>query len=101
MTEKVMPEKKACRSCDAPIYWVHIVKKDGKPGRMPFDVEPAPNGTHRLVGRMSTFNNRPVMDLHATFVPLPEREEMIKAGVRLRLSHFATCPQAEQHRRGP
>ena len=100
MTDRPMPEKKACKSCEAQIYWAHIVKKDGTPGKMPFDVEPVPTGTHRLVGRMSTFKDKPVMDLHATYVPFQERPAALEAGTRLRLSHFATCPNADHHRSG-
>lgn len=66
-----------CRTCSAPVVWA--VSEAGR--RMPFDAQPSVGGTHTVVsGR-------------ATFVP-----EARRTG-QLYTSHFATCPQASQHRR--
>lgn len=66
-----------CRTCSAPLVWA--TSEAGRP--MPFDAQPTVGGTHTVVsGR-------------ATFVPEAKRRG------QLYTSHFATCPQASQHRR--
>lgn len=68
-----------CRSCNAEIVWA--ITENGK--RMPFDAEPAerPTGLFKLV------NDGP--DVLARSV----------AGEPVYLSHFVTCPNADEHRR--
>lgn len=69
----------SCRSCGAPIEWARTPK--GK--RIPLDVEPRPDGNLAFVaGEL----------VNAAGLP-PEVER--------RVSHFATCPNAAQHRRRP
>jgi hypothetical protein len=79
-----------CRSCDAPIIW--IVTKPGNRS-MPIDPEPQPDGTilvdfDKGVGVVLSKGAIASIatDLAATNEPLYR-------------SHFATCPQAQEHRR--
>jgi hypothetical protein len=69
-----------CRSCGARVLWVETV--NGK--RMPLDELPNPAGKFLL----DESKNPPL----AIFAPLGAD------GARF-ISHFATCPSAEQHRR--
>jgi len=87
-----------CRSCDAPIIWV--ITTNGK--RMPVDAEPVVAGRgfrideQLLDEAQMGFNDddlKPGKDVVATFTGTPAKDE------RLYLSHFATCPDADQHRR--
>lgn len=77
-----------CNSCEAPIRWT-ITEKHGK--RMPVDAEPvkAARGFRLLDGRDVGDGET----LVARFITKPE------IGERLFQSHFATCPNATQHRR--
>lgn len=70
----------SCDSCGAPIRWV--VTEGGK--NMPIDAEPSEKGNLLLIDR------------YVRFVKLAEREDR---DVPLYLSHFATCPFADAHRR--
>jgi hypothetical protein len=75
-----------CRLCKAPIAWA--TSQRDRP--IPLDVEPAPRGNLRL---------EPLGDgeaPRALFVPELERDRYVG---RLYLSHFATCPYAEEFRR--
>jgi hypothetical protein len=85
-----------CKSCDADIIWALIKKKDGNPGRMPFDPEPTENGTHRMTIREE--EGRVIVC--AFWVAGKARPKELSEGTNLRTSHFATCPNADQHRRG-
>lgn len=87
-----------CRTCDAPIVWT--ITSNGK--RMPIDAEPvvAPRGfridEELLDEAQQGFNDdelRPGKELVATFTATPA------PGEKLYLSHFATCPDADEHRR--
>jgi len=71
-----------CRSCDAPIIWT--VTTNGK--RMPVDADAhiASRGF-----QLDEDEDPPV----ARFVAAPV------VGATLHQSHFATCPNADQHRR--
>jgi hypothetical protein len=73
-----------CKSCDAPVIWAVTV--NGK--RMPVDADPvvAARG-FRLDDEVE--GETPL----AVFVQTPARHE------RLYVSHFSTCPNADQHRR--
>jgi hypothetical protein len=81
-----MAETAKCRSCGAAIRWV-VVAGSGK--RMPLDAEPSERGNVRVAG------NGEAHILDAVFAA-----DARSAGVPLFLSHFATCPEAAQHRRG-
>lgn len=69
--------RRRCRTCSAPVVWA--VTEAGR--KAPFDSLTTTKGTHTVVsGR-------------ATFVPEAKRSG------QLYTSHFATCPQASEHRR--
>lgn len=70
-----------CRSCGADIIWT--ITANGK--KMPVDAEPAerPQGVFHLDERESG-------EVHSRSA----------AGELVYLSHFATCPNADQHRKG-
>jgi hypothetical protein len=70
------------RSCKQPIRWA--TTRNGYP--IPLDPEPAANGNLHVDD-----------DGRATIVP---RDRRATAGA-LYVSHFATCPYADQHRRRP
>ncbi len=75
-----------CRSCRARVLWV--VTDGGK--RMPVDADPVPDGTLVIADRGA--DDTP----HVTSVA-PDAL-LIDDPPRYR-SHFATCPNADQHRR--
>ena len=70
----------ACRSCGAPIIWAETV--NGK--RMPLDEDPDPAGKFTL----DEEHNPPV----AEYAKPDAKGELFT-------SHFATCPNAAEHRR--
>lgn len=72
-----------CKSCGARIRWV--ITTAGK--RMPLDPEPHPEGT--IVPVFDPARDRPV----ARVLPAPPTDRDAWR------SHFATCPNADQHRR--
>ncbi len=82
-----------CRSCAAPIRWA-ISRATGK--NIPLDAEPSPGGNVELVdigARNGLMEQRAVV--LTGFDLMAAQEE----GRTLYLSHFATCAQADQHRR--
>lgn len=85
MTVFVSPSR--CTSCDANIIWV-TTAATGKP--MPVDVEPHPDGNVLLTERIG---RSPLAEVVAA------GQDSLIPGEPLRRSHFATCPQADQHRR--
>lgn len=74
-----------CASCGASVVWVLTVRGV----RMPVDAVPSPDGTLRLVGVPPT-----AIAVGRTVDLLDTTDD----GVR-HVSHFATCPNADQHRR--
>lgn len=75
-----------CRSCRAAITWCRTEK--GR--KMPVDALPAPATVHAgFVLRDQTSPDGPLA-ISATRDQLP--------GEELYVSHFATCPNADQHR---
>ena len=74
-----------CRSCDAAIRWA-VSDASGK--RMPIDAEPVPAGN--LAVRLDEGV------LRARSAPADAK---LSAGEKRGVSHFATCPDADQHRR--
>lgn len=90
---RVRPPNAPCRSCKAPMLWVTL--PSGK--RNPLDAEPSPDGNILLL-ELQDRGGRPWR--LATVVQnddlLAEAREL---GVPLYRSHFATCPDAEEHRR--
>jgi hypothetical protein len=79
-----MPDR--CRTCKAPLRWAHLVRS-GRPH--PLDAEPSKRGNVRLVG-----------DGRAQLLTGPELIEARAAGAALFVSHFATCPDRADWRRG-
>ncbi len=76
-------EKPKCRSCEAPILWAVTVK--GR--RIPLDAQPAHDGNIRLEdqGRFQP----PIAIIVTGRI---ENQTLYK-------SHFATCPNAANHRK--
>ena len=68
-----------CRSCPAQVIWVRTAAT-GK--RMPLDATPVPAGNVAIRDGLAVVMSGPV------------------PGGGGRLSHFATCPQAEKWRKG-
>ncbi|MHB8867457.1 MAG: hypothetical protein ACYC6T_08120 [Thermoleophilia bacterium] len=78
-----------CKSCGVEILWV--VTKSGK--RMPLDAEPHPAGNIVIDDVLPPHTpTAHVLDGHALGLAWA-------AKVPVRFSHFATCPEAAQHRR--
>jgi len=90
-----------CRSCDAPMVWA---KTEDKPER---------NGKPAKPGRMIPLNSMdgvepmecPDANLVIVGTTQTEREEVplvryVAAGEGKYTTHFATCPNAPEHRRG-
>lgn len=76
-----------CRSCGAAIRWVETLIGN----RMPLDPEPCVDGNVTLdrQGRAHVLKSG------------NDRRVMREAGRTLYKSHFATCPNADQHRSKP
>lgn len=76
----MIPESERCRSCGAPVIWRKHVRT-GRP--MPIDWEPSPKGNLVLLGADSY--------------------GLVASGLEgspgCHLSHFATCPKADDWRR--
>lgn len=87
-----------CRTCRAPVLWV-INSGSGK--REPLDPEPREDGNIEIVGQESLATDGmessamiPVVR-HLTGDELP----LFGDAPERYVSHFATCPDAAQHRR--
>lgn len=80
---------RSCRSCRAPVTWVTL--PSGK--TMPLDAEPAADGNVALLsaGRAIVLTAGELSE---------ERQLMPPFRRKLYRSHFSTCPQAKQFRRG-
>jgi hypothetical protein len=91
MTEEMQAEIQTsrCKSCDAEIIWAHMIRKDGTPGKMPFDKEPNEKGFYCLSRGADG-------KIHAAYM---KKGEPFPLGGKPRTSHFYTCPNAEQHRK--
>ena len=94
-----------CRSCSAEIWWAQVLdekgqivkKPDGKPRVIPVDFAPSEKGNVALARRGTAVVAR---------VLGAERAQQIRDAAwalqgthSLRTSHFATCPNAADHRR--
>lgn len=73
----------SCRSCGAPIEWA--LTTAGK--RMPLDLEPAPQG------------NLVLDDDGVVWAVAAAPVALLAKKPPLRQSHFATCPNANHHRK--
>lgn len=75
-------EQGKCRSCGAQIIWIRSAKTDNL---LPLDAEPVPDGNTYILDGKAVIQKGDIFD------------EMID-GPRYK-SHFATCPNAQQHRK--
>jgi hypothetical protein len=83
--EKSCTEPSQCRSCKADVLWVQW-RRSGK--RMPIDLEPDQLGT--VVVSHNAAENLLIAD---------KFDDSLHAGRRRFVSHFASCPAADQHRK--
>lgn len=81
-----------CRSCGASIRWVETLK--GK--RIPINWEP-----DRVRGNLRKVQPDERVQARAQVLPEVEAAEARDRGEDLWLAHFATCPNADQHRARP
>lgn len=72
-----------CSTCDALIRWA-VFSASGK--RVPLDFEPSPRGNLVVTGQRN--DGTPLIAIAGA-----------NPGPMLYMNHFATCPQADQHRR--
>ncbi len=79
-----------CRSCGAPVLWA--VTAAGK--RIPLDPEPQPDGNVVIASEVHPRTS--VECVHAEVVPA--RSAIHPDRLRYQ-AHFASCPNAAQHRR--
>jgi hypothetical protein len=88
---------KKCASCGADILWGQLLdekglrqqKPDGRYKAIPIDFAPVPNGNVLVFERAG----------QGIVCRVLKRGEVPPAGAQLRVSHFATCVNAAQHRR--
>lgn len=73
----------SCRSCGGEIRWA----KTAHGRNMPLDADPAPDDVH--AGFVLRDGGKLALSVTRDMTP----------GETLYLSHFATCPNADQHRR--
>lgn len=92
-----------CKSCRRPITWV-VVAKSGK--KMPIDRDPVADGNIVLTGEKDTATGADLVAYEKQ--PLPAAGDRVAFPMigepsttsRPRYtSHFATCPDADKHRR--
>lgn len=97
-------EPVSCSSCGAPMLWA--VTERGK--RMPVDAEPVESGkfllSHRRVGDppVAVYQRGPdIAKLRAQHERRSKDQGALfgEGPLRLFTSHFATCPNADQHRK--
>lgn len=81
------PRVARCRSCNRPVYWAKT--RGGK--SMPVDAAPAPDGNIFLSVSKATGALSAIAIGPGTARP-PGRNRYT--------SHFATCPNADEHRNG-
>jgi hypothetical protein len=78
-----------CRSCGAAIRWAVTV--NGK--RMPVDDEPVPDGNLML--------SDPTPGAYAPTAAHVDPDALLLDDPPRFVSHFSTCPNADQHRKDP
>jgi hypothetical protein len=81
------PYRGVCSTCRNPIVWA--ITRDGV--KMPVDPYPADNGNVQLAVQ--------ARELHAAVLKAGPARRTRTLGIPLHLSHHATCPNADQHRR--
>lgn len=85
-TRESVPPETECGSCHAAIRWVVTAK--GK--AMPIDADPSEDGAFVINGRSLTGDTL-VEFVKPSFRPMTSADRYS--------SHFATCPDADEHRR--
>ncbi len=80
-------QPKKCGSCPALIFWAQT--ENGK--SMPVDAEPTPDGNVILFAT-------PAGGIRAHVL---KKDEQPPPGAKRRQAHWASCPNANQHRRKP
>jgi hypothetical protein len=95
-----LPSGTFCKSCNARIFWAQVVDRDGhlvpkdngQKGHkaMPIDYDPPLTGGNVICARRAG---------DTVVARVLRRGEEPPPGANLRTSHFATCPEAAQHRR--
>lgn len=91
-------DPKKCRSCSAEILWCQVLdergavtrRPDGTPKAIPVDFAPVENGNVQVFDRDGAIVARVLSRPEVAALP---------AGTRLRVSHFATCKQADEWRK--
>lgn len=87
-----------CKSCGAPIFWAQLLGKDGKRVQrddkkgwkaIPVDHQPSLEGNVQLFHRTE----------HGIVCKVYRRPADAPPGAKLRMPHFATCPNADHHRK--
>lgn len=81
-----------CRSCEAPIVWAWTA--NGK--RVPLDPEQRPDGNLEIIGDHVDEDGRSAPLVR--YLKKGEDLTLLGPGERF-VTHFATCPNAEEHRR--
>lgn len=84
------PNEKKCKSCGAPIEWV-LTQKGVKMPVNRGEVIILPDKSGSIVG----------LTLDGVVVKGNLSMNGTPGSVKVRISHFATCPKAEYHRRAP
>lgn len=83
-------EPARCKSCDAPIWWA----RSAAGALSPFDAEPS------LEGKWVLKWSAAAGEMQSEGAHNPERRaELEAAGRNLYVTHFATCPNAAEHRK--
>jgi hypothetical protein len=90
-----------CRSCGADIVWAETVPAGRK---VPLDaatVDPTARGALILVGNRYAYGHADLADRIAQrqAVSVARAEDVIRSRYDAHLSHFATCPTADRHRK--
>lgn len=84
------PFRRRCTTCGAPIFWAFV----GKGSRVSVDFEPVAHGNLRIIPSVA----RSVPPMAVVVAPLSLFPDDADDGIRY-LSHFASCPDADQHRK--
>lgn len=88
----------ACASCKAPIIWA-VTERNGKP--MPVDSDPLEGGnillSHCGLGEPPVALVQGPLEIEGLRVQHDRSPDL--GPLRLFISHFATCPNADQHRK--